>query len=81
MLFFFFENLVMINMLAIRDTLGCGAYQSSISTEEKYLSYPLKWRRKWQLTPVFLPRESCGQRSLVGCCPWGRTELDTTEVT
>ena len=35
MLFFFFENLVMINMLAIRDTLGCGAYQSSISTEEK----------------------------------------------
>ena len=28
-------------------------------------------RRKWQPTPVFLPRESCGQRSLVGCCPWG----------
>ena len=27
------------------------------------------WRRKWQPTPVFLPRESCGQRSLVGCCP------------
>ena len=29
----------------------------------------LKWRRKWQPTPVFLPRESCGRRSLVGCCP------------
>ena len=27
------------------------------------------WRRKWQPTPVFLPRESCGWRSLVGCCP------------
>ena len=27
------------------------------------------WRRKWQPTPVFLPRESRGQRSLVGCCP------------
>ena len=27
------------------------------------------WRRKWQPTPVFLPREFCGQRSLVGCCP------------
>ena len=27
------------------------------------------WRGKWQLTPVFLPRESCVQRSLVGCCP------------
>ena len=39
------------------------------------------WRRKWQPTPVFLPGESCGQRSLVGCCPWGRTELDTTEAT
>ena len=42
---------------------------------------PVKWRRKWQPTPVFLPRESCGQRSLVGCCRWGRTELDTTEAT
>ena len=30
-------------------------------------------------TPVFLPGESQGQRSLVGCSPWGRTELDTTE--
>ena len=38
-------------------------------------------RRKWQPTPVFLPRESCGQRSLVGCCPQGHTQLDTTEVT
>ena len=37
------------------------------------------WRRKWQPTPVFLPRESQGQRSLVGCRLWGRTELDTTE--
>ena len=32
-------------------------------------------RRKWQPTPVFLPREPCGQRTLVGCCLWGRTEL------
>ena len=41
----------------------------------------MHWRRKWQPTPVFLPGESQGQRSLVGCHPWGRTELDTTEVT
>ena len=33
----------------------------------------LQWRRQWKSTPVFLPGESCGQRSLVGCCPWGRT--------
>ena len=39
------------------------------------------WRRKWQPTPVFLPGESQGQRSLVGGRLWGRTELDTTEVT
>ena len=37
--------------------------------------------RKWQPTPVFLPGESQGQRSLVGCRLWGRTELDTTEAT
>ena len=39
------------------------------------------WRRKWQPTPVFLPAEHWGQRSLLGCCPWGCTELDTTEAT
>ena len=41
----------------------------------------LSWRRKWQPTPVFLPGESQGQRSLVGCRLWGRTESDTTEAT
>ena len=35
----------------------------------------MHWRSKWQTTPVFLPGESQGQRSLVGCCLWGRTEL------
>ena len=39
------------------------------------------WRRKWQITPVFLPGESQGQGSLVGCHPWGRTESDTTDMT
>ena len=41
----------------------------------------MHWRRKWQPTPVFLPGESQGQGSLVGCRPWGRTESDTTEAT
>ena len=41
----------------------------------------MHWRRKWQPTPVFLPGESQGQRSLVGCYLWGRTESDTTEAT
>jgi len=39
------------------------------------------WRRKWQPTPVFLPGESQGWWSLVGCRLWGHTELDMTEVT
>ena len=41
----------------------------------------MHWRRKWQPTPVFLPGESQGWRSLVGCCLWGHTDSDTTEVT
>ena len=45
-----------------------------------HLSYP-HWRRKWQPTPVFLPGESHGQRSLVGCHLWGFTESNTTEAT
>ena len=36
-------------------------------------------RRKWQPIPVLLPGKSHGQRILVGCSPWGRKELDTTE--
>ena len=39
------------------------------------------WRRQWQPTPVFLPGESQGLRSLVGCHLWGRRELDMTEAT
>ena len=41
----------------------------------------MHWRRKWQPTPAFLPGESQGQGSLVGCCLWGLTESDMTEVT
>ena len=37
------------------------------------------WRRKWQPTPMFLPGESQGPQSLVGCRLWGRTESETTE--
>ena len=39
------------------------------------------WRKAWQPTPVFLPGESCGQRSVVGYSPQGCKELDTTEGT
>ena len=39
----------------------------------------IPWRRAWQPTPVFLPGESHGQRSLAGYSPWGCQESDTTE--
>ena len=39
----------------------------------------MHWRRKWQPTPVFLPGESHGRKSLVGCGPWDHKESDTTE--
>ena len=41
----------------------------------------MHWRRKWQPTPVFLPGESQGRGSLMGCRLWGHTESDTTEAT
>ena len=52
-------------------------------TTERLLSLCtfMHWRRKWQPTPVFLPGESQGWRSLVGCHLWGRTGSDTTDAT
>ena len=39
----------------------------------------IPWSRRWQSAPVFLPRESHGQKSLVGYRPWGHKESDITE--
>jgi len=39
------------------------------------------WRREWQSTPVFLPGESHGQRSLAGYSPWGHKESDNNNGT
>ena len=42
----------------------------------------IPWRRKWQLTPVFFPGDSHGQRSLAGYSPWGhRVGHEVTEHT
>ena len=50
-------------------------------TTSLYFFTFMHWRRKWQPIPVFLPGESQGRGSLVGCLLWGRTESDTTEAT
>ena len=39
----------------------------------------MEWRKQWHPTPVLSPGKSHGQRSLVGCSPWGREESDMTE--
>ena len=55
-------------------------YQSSQWTPRTDLWVRMiPWRREWQPTPVFLPGESHGQRSLAGYSPQGHKELDTTE--
>ena len=41
----------------------------------------IPWRRAWQLTPVFMPGKSHGQRSLASYGPWGCVELDTKQHT
>ena len=43
------------------------------------LDWKIPWRRKWQATPVFLPEESHGQRSLAGYSPWDHKESEMTD--
>ena len=62
-------NSVTQSCLAVCDPMDCSTPRF------------MHWRRKWQPTPVFLPGESQGLGSLVGCRLWGRTESDTTEAT
>ena len=58
-----------------------GGLQSTRSQRSLSLFTFMHWRRQWQPTPVFLPGESQGRWSLVGCRLWGRAESDTTEAT
>ena len=55
------------------------SFSSGFRVSMALLIPPLKWRRKWQPTPVFLPGESHGQWSLAGYSPWSRKESDMTE--
>ena len=61
-----------------------GFRQPRICLEYRRLMFSLwvvkiPWRREWLPTPVLLPGESHGQRSLAGYSPWGCKEFDTTE--
>ena len=50
-----------------------------LHNKELLLASSLPRRRQWHPTPVLLPGKSHGQRSLVGCSPWGPQESDMTE--
>ena len=54
-------------------------FRTVSSAPPRVLFMHVRRRRQWQPTPVLLPGKSHGWRSLVGCSPWGREELDTTE--
>ena len=49
-------------------------------TQVQFLGQEDPLNRKWQLISVFLPREFHGQRSLAGYSPWGRKQMETTEL-
>ena len=61
--------------------LGVKNLSANAGDEWLILGNKILWRRTRQPTPVFLPGESQGEGSLVGCGLWGRTESDTTEAT
>ena len=54
------------------QSMGSGGVRHDWATSLSLFTF-MHWRRKWQPTPVFLPGESQGRRSLVGCHLWGRT--------
>ena len=62
------------------QTMGLPRVRHDLATSLSLFTF-MHWRRKWQPTPVFLPGESQGWRSLVGCRALGHTESDTTEAT
>ena len=58
---------------------SCQSQRKAMPKNAQTTTQLYSWRRQWQPTPVLLPGESHGRRSLVGCCLWGRIESDTTE--
>ena len=64
--------------------VGCSSWGRQSWTQLSNFTFTFHFHaleKEMQPTPVFLPGESQGQGSLVGCRLWGRTELDTTEAT
>ena len=58
----------------LKNPIDRGTWQARVHRATKSWTQlkQLNWRRQWHPTPVLLPGKSHGQRSLVGCSPWGR---------
>ena len=57
-------------VLVVKNPPASGAHRREVGGLDPWVG-KIPWRRAWQLTPVFSPGESPGQRSLEGCSPWG----------
>ena len=68
-----------IGLEIVPKSRKAGLESWTISRFTRYWVEYSEWRRQWQPTPVLLPGRSHGQRSLVGCSPWGCEESDRTE--
>ena len=76
-------NLPAVQEMQVRALGWEDPLEKEMTTDSNILAWiiPQTEESGRQPTPVFLPGESQGRGSLVGCCLWGRTELDTTEAT
>ena len=61
------------------DSLVAQKEKKNLPSMQETRVRKIPWRREWQPTPVFLPGESHGQRSMVGYTSWGHRESDMTE--
>ena len=68
-----------LDLLAVQGTLKSLLQHHSSKASILWCSAFFR-RRRWHPTPVLLPGKSHGQRSPVGCSPWGRSESDRTEL-
>ena len=67
--------------LQFQSSFSGGSVVKSLPAVRETQVKKIPWKRAWQPAPVFLPGESHGQRSLVGCSSWDRKELDMIEAT
>ena len=81
-LFFPLSNCLIYIVVILWASLIAQMAKNPSTTQENWFDSwisKIPWRRAWQPTPVFLPEESHGQRSLAGYRLWGRKESDMTQ--